>query len=297
MIQIYNVHKSYWKKKVLEGVDLTVPERSSFALLGVNGSGKTTLVYIIAGLLKPDSGRVLISGSPATTREAKGSRVVLFQGRSLDPKLTVYENIELFVQLYGGGDPEVYIERFDLTNYRGEIVKNLSGGLKKRVEIARTLSVDVENIIMDEPSLGLDQKAREILVSEIKALSKRKSIFIATNNMEIAQACSQVGILHGGKIILQGEPEALVATLPEKAIRITAKSRNVLSAVSDFIHAKVKNMVVVLSDDEEPVIRKLRKVENQIESIEIKRTSLAELFLIKTGRFIERERRSGERGA
>lgn len=297
MIVVEDVEKSFSSRQVLSGVSLEVGEKSSYALLGANGSGKTTLVYIIAGLLNPDKGRVLVSGFPANTQEAKRSRVVLFQGRSIDPKLTVYENIELFVQLYGGGDPEEYIERFDLTGYREEIAKNLSGGLKKRVEIARTLSVEVENIVMDEPSLGLDQKAREILVSEIRALAKRKSIFIATNNMELAQACSEVGILHRGKIILQGEPEALVATLPEKAIRITVKSGKILPAVSDFIHTRVKNMVVVLSDDEEPVIRRLRRFESQIESIEIKKTTLAELFLIKTGRVIDQERRAGERGA
>jgi len=298
MIEVEKVSKTLDKRTILKDVSLRVKRGEIFALLGPNGAGKTTLIYIISGLMKPNSGKVLISGLEASDNKARKKRAVLFQGESLDFKLTVYENLEVFSSLYGISPDssrkkiEKYLKKLELLKFRDNLVKTLSGGIRKRVEIARALSVEAENLILDEPSLGLDPRAREILISELPEQAKKASVLLSTNNMDIAERCSRIAILHRGRVILEGKPGELLKALPEETLKIVPKNRRAIEVLEREFEKiiRVKNKIVVLTESSEEALDTLARVKEDIDRVEIKTTSLAELFLLKTGTEIPQPR-------
>lgn len=222
-IHLDQVSHRYGERQALSDVSFDVHPREIFGLLGPNGGGKTTLFRILSTLLPVQSGTVQIFGvdvdhSPAEIRELIG---VTFQSPSLDVRLTVYENLKHQGRLYGlsGNRLRDRIEelagRLSLTDRLKDRAGTLSGGLKRRVEIAKGLMHRPRLLLLDEPSTGLDPGARHDLWQYLKRLQSEGevSVLVTTHLMEEAEHCDRLGILDRGSLVALDTPEALRASI------------------------------------------------------------------------------------
>lgn len=218
-VAIHDIKHSYGSNEALRGVSFDVEPGCIFGLLGPNGGGKTTLFRIIATLVEPLAGEALIFGN-GTTREpalARRSMGVVFQAPSLDKKLTARENLTHQGHLYGlsGSNLRTRIDRaldiVKLTDRAGERVEKFSGGMQRRVEVAKALLHDPKLLLLDEPSTGLDPGARRDLWDQLVALRDRLGVtsLLTTHLMEEAEKCDKVAIINKGLIVAIGTPDSL----------------------------------------------------------------------------------------
>jgi ABC-2 type transport system ATP-binding protein len=219
IISVQNVTHRYDSRIALDGLSLEVTAGSIFGLLGPNGGGKSTLFRILATMMVPTSGRVTISGldvvrQPDQVRRRIG---VVFQSQSLDRKLTVRENLTAQGHLYGlsGGALRARVDevsnRLGLAGRANDIVETLSGGLRRRVEIAKALLHEPAILLMDEPSTGLDPGARRELGEYIAGLRDRHgvTILLTTHVLDEAERCDRLLLLHQGRRVAEGTPAEL----------------------------------------------------------------------------------------
>ena len=225
MIDIRNVHRSFGKKEVLKGINLTVNKGETFLVIGRSGAGKSVLLKNIIGLLRPDSGTISIDGVGITQlTEKKLEKVrlqfgLVFQGSALFDFLTVEENVGFFLGQHTHMKKEEIrkkvTETLALVGLRGiedMYPYELSGGMRKRVAIARAVIYNPKIIIYDEPTTGIDPIAVDKIVSLISDLNKRLSItsLVVTHDLEVGlKLADRLAFLLGGKIIFEGDKEAL----------------------------------------------------------------------------------------
>jgi ABC-2 type transport system ATP-binding protein len=222
-VAIEGLTHAYGSRTALSGVDLVVAPGAVVGVLGPNGGGKTTLFRVLATLLRPDSGRAAICGhdtvrQPAVVRACLG---VVFQSPAVDRRLTVGENLATHGRLYGmsGADLRatipVLLERMGLADRARDLAGTLSGGLLRRVEIAKALLHRPRLLLLDEPSTGLDPAARAALWDDLRALRGRAGVTIlfTTHLIEEAEACDRVAILCGGRVVAEGTPRDLTAAI------------------------------------------------------------------------------------
>ena len=238
-LEVENLSHTYGSRRALDSVSLTVASGEVFGLLGPNGSGKTTLFKILSTLLRPTSGRVLILGHELATA-AKAIRELLgvvFQHPGLDAKLTVRENLQHQGHLYGlAGKPLRHriaelLERFGVSDRINERVEVLSGGLQRRVEIAKAMLHCPRVLLLDEPSSGLDVSARRQLRDALKTLAETENILVllTTHLLDEAEACNRIGILDVGSLVALGKPEELKAQIGGDVVYIESTSGEALS--------------------------------------------------------------------
>ena len=237
-LKVENLSHTYGTRRALESVSFTVASGEVFCLLGPNGSGKTTLFRILSTLLRPTSGRVLILGHELAT-EAKAIRELLgvvFQHPGLDAKLTVRENLRHQGHLYGlAGKPlrnriAELLGRFGVADRINERVEVLSGGLQRRVEIAKAILHSPRVLLLDEPSSGLDVSARRQLRDVLKTLAATENILVllTTHLLDEAEACTRIGILDVGRLVALGNPEELKTLIGGDVVYIESASRETL---------------------------------------------------------------------
>lgn len=218
MIEIKKVTKKFKDFTAVDDISLTVKTGEVFAFLGPNGAGKTTTIKMLTTLTKPTAGEVFLDGhnvsdNPSDTRKSFG---IVFQDPSLDNELTAFENMQFHAVLYGLSKAE-YMERIDmllklveLEDRRDHFVKNFSGGMKRRLEIARGLLHKPKVLFLDEPTLGLDPQTRNHLWNYIRDLNTKEgvTVFFTTHHMEeVDRIADRIAIIDHGKIITQGTPE------------------------------------------------------------------------------------------
>jgi ABC-2 type transport system ATP-binding protein len=233
-LSIAGLKHRYGDRESLQGVSFSVASGDLFALLGPNGGGKTTLFRIVSTLIKPTAGSVEVFGVDAVNRPAEARRTmgVVFQSPAIDPWLTVLENLRHHGYLYGlsgsrlGRGIEHALERFGLTPRAHERAGALSGGLRRRLELAKALLPEPRLLILDEPSTGLDPTARRDLIRELVRLrdDAGTTVVLTTHLMDEAAACDRVGILHEGRLVGIGSPAALTDTIGGEVITIVATS-------------------------------------------------------------------------
>ena len=222
-LEVENLSHMYGTRCALDSVNFTVASGEVFGILGPNGSGKTTLFRILSTLLRPTSGRVRILGHELAT-EAKAIRELLgvvFQHPGLDAKLTVRENLRHQGHLYRlAGKPlrsriAELLERFGVADRIDERVEVLSGGLQRRVEIAKAMLHSPRVLLLDEPSSGLDVSARRQLRDALKTLAATENILVlvTTHLLDEAEVCTRIGILDVGRLVALGTPQELKAQI------------------------------------------------------------------------------------
>lgn len=219
IIRVQNLTHRYDKRTALDAVSFEVPAGAIFGLLGPNGGGKSTLFRILATMMTPTSGQVTIAGLDVVRRpdEVRRRIGVVFQSQSLDRKLTVLENLIAQGHLYGlaGSRLRTRIDevlgRLGLGDRAGDLVERLSGGLRRRVEIAKALLHEPSILLMDEPSTGLDPGARRELADYVASLRERHgmTVFLTTHLLDEAERCDRLLLLHQGRRVAEGTPAEL----------------------------------------------------------------------------------------
>jgi ABC-2 type transport system ATP-binding protein len=218
-IGIEEVAHTYGARQALAGISFNVRRGEMFGLLGPNGGGKTTLFKILSTLMPLTQGRIHIFDDDLRRQDdAIRSRLgVVFQHPSLDPKLTVLENLQHHGHLYGlWGSPlrhraNEVLQRLGLLERRRDLVETLSGGLQRRVELAKALLHEPSILLLDEPSTGLDPGARLDFTATLEELQDKRgvTILLTTHILEEAERCDRVGILHEGHLVALGTPDDL----------------------------------------------------------------------------------------
>jgi ABC-2 type transport system ATP-binding protein len=220
MIQVRNLVKSYGDFMAVKDISFEVDEGEIFAFLGPNGAGKTTTIKILTTLLKPTSGAVELDGLDPSVQhnEARKRFGIVFQDPSLDDELTAYENMDFHGVLYHvprklrAERIESLLSLFELWDRRNDPVKQFSGGMKRRLEIARGLLHTPKIIFLDEPTLGLDPQTRNQLWTHVKKLNveERVTVFMTTHYMEEAERVAhRIAIIDHGKIVATGTAREL----------------------------------------------------------------------------------------
>ena len=211
MIRADNLVKTYGEIRAVDDISFDVAQGEIFAFLGPNGAGKTTTIKMLTTLLRPTSGKVEIDGlDPATHQnEARKRFGIVFQDASLDDELTAFENMDLHGALYAVPKKlrneriDMLLKLFELADRRKHPVKQFSGGMKRRLEIARSLLHTPKIIFLDEPTLGLDPQTRNQLWTHVRRLNEeeRVTVFLTTHYMEEAH---RIAIIDHGRIVAQG---------------------------------------------------------------------------------------------
>ncbi|MGE0404831.1 MAG: ABC transporter ATP-binding protein [Candidatus Korobacteraceae bacterium] len=220
MIQVQGLTKDFGSFKAVKGISFEVGQGEIFAFLGPNGAGKTTTIKMLTTLLRPTSGTVQIDGIDPMhhPRQARQSFGIVFQDPSLDNEQTAYENMELHGVLYHVPRSqravriEQLLKQFELWDRRDDYVKQFSGGMRRRLEIARGLLHSPKLLFLDEPTLGLDPQSRNQLWKHVKHLNEteRTTVFLTTHYMDEAERVAhRIAIIDHGQIIAQGTPEEL----------------------------------------------------------------------------------------
>lgn len=220
MIKVQQLTKTFGAITAVDAVSFDVRRGEIFAFLGPNGAGKTTTIKILTTMMRPTSGTVIVDGLDITRRQADIRKKigVVFQDASLDLELTAYENMHFYAVLYGltgrlrRARIEHLLDLFGLSGRKNEQVKRFSGGMRRRLEIARGLLHTPNILFLDEPTVGLDPQAREQLWIHVHRLNKSEDItvFMTTHYLEEAERIADtVAIIDGGQIIAQGTTDSI----------------------------------------------------------------------------------------
>ena len=288
----------YGERLALDHVDLKAKRGSILALLGPNGGGKTTLFKILTTILVPSEGTASVAGFDVRRdRDAvRGSVGIVFQKPSLDDKLSVIENMQNQGNLYGMSGKGLrsrsmeLLERFGLGDRAGDRVATLSGGLQRRVELAKGLLHRPDVLILDEPSTGLDPGARAGLMDYLQELRDRDGVtsLLTTHLMDEADRCDQVAILDEGRLIATGTPASLKGTIGGDVLTVRCDDPVLLSqkASDRFdVSTKVLDGAVRIERDRghEFVPDLIEAFPGEINSVTVGRPTLDDVFLHLTG--------------
>jgi len=299
-IEVRDLVHRYGEREALAGISLAVRRGEVFGFLGPNGSGKSTLFRILSTLMAPSGGEATVLGAdvardPDTVRAGIG---VAFQSPSLDPKLSCLENLRHRGHLYGlsGGAladrAHSLLDRFNLGDRAGERVEKLSGGQRRRVELAAALLHGPSVLLLDEPSTGLDPGARRELGDDLRSLREQDGTTIAltTHLMEEADRCDRLVILDRGRIVAEGTPDRLCRDIGGDVIDLTSPDPRALGERLAREHGVepriVDGRLRIEHPDAPSLLRELLPGfgGDGIESIRIGKPTLADVFLARTGR-------------
>jgi ABC-2 type transport system ATP-binding protein len=240
MIRVQNLVKTFGSFTAVNDVSFEVAEGEIFAFLGPNGAGKTTTIKMLTTLLKPTSGSIELDGlNPAAKQNEVRQRFgIVFQDPSLDGDLTAEENMEIHGVLYHVPHKvrrqrtEMLLKQFELWERRKDQVKKFSGGMKRRLEIARGFLHTPKILFLDEPTLGLDPQSRNQLWNHVKKVNEdeKVTVMLTTHYMDEAdRVAHRVGVIDHGKLVAQGTPAAIkeqtgTATLEEAVLKLTGST-------------------------------------------------------------------------
>ncbi|MEU1006392.1 ATP-binding cassette domain-containing protein [Streptomyces tibetensis] len=302
-ITVEGAEKTYGDKKALNGLDLTVARGTVHGVLGPNGAGKTTLVRVLSTLLRPDAGRIEVAGHDVV-REAYAVRLrigLLGQHAALDEELGGRQNLELFGRLHHLGArrararADELLERFGLADTGRKAVRQYSGGMRRRLDLAASLITEPEVLFLDEPTTGLDPRGRAEVWSSVRSLvGGGTTVLLTTQYLEEAdQLADRISVVDAGRVIAEGTADELkaetggdridvvlrdagrlgaaVALLPLTGISVDADRRLLSAPVTDRMEA--------LSG----VVRALGEAGIEAEDVALRRPTLDEVFLHLTG--------------
>jgi ABC-2 type transport system ATP-binding protein len=304
MIRVEGLTKRFGALTAVDGISLEVAEGDIFGFLGPNGAGKTTTINVLCTLLSPTSGRTYKNGrdcllEPARVRESIG---IVFQDTTLDKDLTAYENLAFHAYLYGVPKAEVKARVVDalgfveLLDRKDDLVKRFSGGMKRRLEVARGLIHRPKVLFLDEPTLGLDPQSRANLWEFITELPARHgvTVFMTTHYMDEAEVCDRIAVIDHGRIIAQGSPAELKKTVGGDVVYLKTTD-NALAAgmLRDKLglkaEAKDGELFLTTERGETCIPEIIRALAEMVQSVRLQRPTLNDVFLHLTGMAIREE--------
>lgn len=303
-IEVKNLVKKFGDFTAVNGISFSIEEGEIFGLLGPNGAGKTTTISMLSTLIIPTSGTALVAGYDVSKNSLKVRENIgiVFQEPSVDDLLTGRENLQLHAMLYGMDKDlankriEEMLELVDLKDRADDLVRHYSGGMRRRLEIARGLLHTPKVLFLDEPTLGLDPASRRSIWEYIKKVTKEKNIttILTTHYLEEADSlCDRIAIIDKGNIIIEGTSDELKSSIGEDIIRLKGKideSRlKKLKCVKKIEFSKNEEYVDLIVENAAKNIQKILSFVGQVDSVEVRRVSLDDVFLHYTGHSIHEE--------
>ncbi len=304
VIQASGLVKRYGHIEAVRGIDLAVGHGEIFGFLGPNGAGKSTTISILCTLLTPSAGSAKVAGIDVVRDQARVRQRIglVFQDPSLDDVLTGRENLEFHAWLYGVPTSErnkridEMLALLQLTDRARSQVKTYSGGMKRRLEIARGMLHQPQILFLDEPTLGLDPQTRQSIWTHLNELRDTKgiTIFMTTHYMDEAEFCDRIAIIDSGKIVALGTPDELKAMVGGDVVTIT-------SSKSDAAAAEIEKLLGItpvrdngslrmeVPDAKVFVPRLVRDLTAPVDTVTLRRPSLDDVFLKLTGHAIRDE--------
>ena len=297
-IDVVGLEKRFGEVEAVRGVDFRVEPGETFGFLGPNGAGKSTTINILCTLARPTAGRARVAGHDVTTERDAVRRSIglVFQDFTLDGDLSAEQNLRFHGELYGV--PKATLSRriddllgmVGLADRRRSVVSAFSGGMKRRLEIARGLLHSPRVLFLDEPTIGLDPQSRASVWEYVRALKEREDItvFLTTHYMDEAENCDRIAIMDAGRIVALDTPEALKAAVGKDRVQITtADDEAAIAALrSRFgIEAGMHSGEVTFAvpDGERFVPRLFAELDVAIRSVSVASPSLDDVFLAHTG--------------
>jgi ABC-2 type transport system ATP-binding protein len=300
-----NLCHQYGSRLALSDVNFEVKAGEIFGLLGPNGGGKSTLFRILSTMMAPTGGRAEVAGhdvarDPAAVRRAIG---VVFQTQSLDKALTVGENLRAQGHLHGMSGAKLrdrmhqVMDRLGLADRRNDIVETLSGGLKRRVEIAKGLLHRPVVLLMDEASTGLDPGARRELWQYVVELRSREgvTILLTTHILDEADRCDRLALLHQGRVVAEGTPAHLRSRIGGDVVVLTAESTSAAAELAGRIETRfgLKPTLmdgvlrVEIANGHRFITEVVEAFPGAIDSVALHKPTLEDVFVRETGALIE----------
>ena len=302
MIQVQNLSHRYGDRVALANISFEVKAGEIFGLLGPNGGGKSTLFRILSTMMVPTEGKAILAGhdverDPAAVRREIG---VVFQTQSLDKALTVEENLRAQGHLHGLSGHllrdrmDRAMERMGLKDRRNDLVEALSGGLRRRVEIAKALLHQPKVLLMDEASTGLDPAARRDLSRHVENLREHEgvTILLTTHILEEADRCDRLALLHEGNIVAQGNSADLRARIGGDVVVLeTADSKSLAAGIEQRfgLHPVVRDgwVRVEIQNGHRFIAEVVEAFPGSVESVGLHKPTLEDVFVSETGASIE----------
>jgi len=307
-IEVHDLSKDYGEVQAVRGIDFEVQRSEVFGFLGPNGAGKSTTINMLCTLVRPTGGSARVAGHDVVGERDDVRRNIglVFQDTTLDGYLTAEQNLRLHAELYGvpgeAVEPRMQqvMEMVGLWERRESLVNTFSGGMKRRLEIARGLLHSPRVLFLDEPTVGLDPQTRSSIWSYISQLRQREdiTIFLTTHYMDEAENCDRIAIMDHGQIIVLDTPEALKESVGKDRVQIhTDDDDAAIAALRERfdIDASVAEGAVTfgVSSGEQFVPRLFAELGQPISAVSVSRPSLDDVFMSYTGTTIRDAETSG----
>jgi ABC-2 type transport system ATP-binding protein len=302
IIEVKNFTKRYGDFIAVDNISFDVEEGTIFAFLGPNGAGKSTTINTLCTIFEKTSGTLLINGKDVTTQksEVRSTIGVVFQDSTLDSKMTIEENLKMHCVFYNIPKKEVeeriqfVLNLVDLLGERKKSVAALSGGMKRRVEIARGLIHYPKVLFLDEPTTGLDPQTRSHIWEYIVKLQKERNItiFLTTHYMEEAEICNKIAIIDNGVIVAHDTPYALKKEFTKDTAYITTTDEPELEQLLvqyELKHVKKEGYYKVEAEKLDRLLQVVSLHKDNISNMEIKKGTFNDVFLEITGKKIREE--------
>jgi ABC-2 type transport system ATP-binding protein len=304
IIEVKDLTKRFDGLVAVDHVSFTVEKGEIFGFLGPNGAGKSTTISMLATILTPSEGDATVSGfSIRRQRDAVRHAIgMVFQDPSLDKRLTAEENLRFHARLYGVPKEdyrrrmEEVLQLVDLWDRRRDIVETFSGGMKRRLEIARGLIHYPDVLFLDEPTIGLDPQTRALLWDYVLKLKhdRAMTIFMTTHYMDEAEYCDRIAIMDRGKIVALDTPANLKRQLGGDIIRIESSQKDTLQKELEHklgtpVRQESDWLQFEVADGAKFLPRLLREIQTKVEAVELRKPTLDDVFLSLTGRNIRKE--------
>jgi len=304
IIEVTDLCKRYGALEAVRGASFDVRPGEVFGFLGPNGAGKTTTIKILATLIRPTSGRVFLNGydvvrQPTDVRRSIG---IVFQDPSLDTRLTAEMNLRFHAMLYGvpadtaARRIDEVLSMVELTDRRRSVVATFSGGMKRRLEIARGLLHAPHVLFLDEPTVGLDLQTRNRIWDYVLGLRRSEgvTVFMTTHYIEESEHCDRIAIIDHGQIMALDTPEALRRRVGGDVITIGSPDAPALAEAirrrfGDAVRVADGSVILERRDGAEFAPKVAAAFPDQITSLMVKRPTLDDVFLKMTGRAIREE--------
>ncbi len=296
-INARDLQKRYGDFQAVRGIDFAVAEQECFGFLGPNGAGKTSTMRMITATAQPSGGSLEVLGFPlpGSGRAIRARIGVVPQENNLDEEITVFENLVVYARYFdiaravATQRAERLLAFVALEDKRDWLVPKLSGGMKRRLLIARALMNQPELLVLDEPTTGLDPQARHLVWEKLRSLKREGVTLVLTTHYmdEASQLCDRLVIMHEGRVLIEGAPRQLIAQgLPRHVIEIFEPDLDVESRI-DGLAQRVERLAdrwLIYTSNGDALLKKVRKIAVDPSTVWLRGATLEDLFLSLTGR-------------